>query len=141
MFVSASDKALELMNQTRRRMHEMAELLGAGELGEELTQELSADLRALADQVARAEGLLTTGKDPMGGPYHTQIAALRRWLRAHDHDPEPPIAPALVQAWLVDQGERDAPSSVRESLEAVRAWYQALDLPDPVKALITNVAE
>jgi hypothetical protein len=144
--VPAPDKALGLVDQVRRKMIEISQRLTAAPVTEEVAVELAAELGQLADQLGRVQGLLTTGEDPLGGTYRTQIAALRRWLRARDLSPDPPISSEHVLEWLSEQRGTYAPSSVRKSVAAVRSWHRAEGLADPtetdeIKQLIAGLGD
>ena len=143
--VPASDKAIGIVDQVRRRMLELAELLAAG-VARDAEVEIAAELGQLADQLGRVQGLLTTGDDPLGGTYRTQLAALRKWLRLQGLDPEPPVPAEHVLAWLTEQRENYKASSVRKSVAAVRSWHRAEGFDDPtetdeIKALVAGLED
>jgi hypothetical protein len=144
--VPAPDKALGLVDQVRRKMIEISQRLTAAPVTEAIAVELAVELGQLADQLGRVQGLLTTGDDPLGGTYRTQIAALRRWLRARELSPDPPIGSEHVFEWLSEQRETYAPSSVRKSIAAVRSWHRAEGLADPtetdeIKQLVAGLGD
>lgn len=121
-------RAQALMDQVRRRLVELSEL--SPEELSEMGSQLPAELAGLADLVARAQGL-TSGDDPLSGTYRQELANLRTWLRAHGAEPECPVSPDNVAAWLDDLARERAAVTVKRYVAAVRAWHRATGHADP----------